>query len=236
MTAPLQFLREAIRAVPAVKYALGVGGVVAAIAIVYSFNLSPRFAFFGTLIMFILMGVLVIFARMVSLPGTHLALPALVFTWFTLIIFMAVSITLFTSVFFRQPVNLTNWLTGGAERENSEPVVEWYTNYPLAGPPNSIECSCLKVVDHSAPRPQKSYMDFQNLCKSTVSVLASKDNTTVGPTSRFLDPDHPPDLADYFTTKAGRYWSLVKLMPSQKARIDFSGSLGGGVSAINCPI
>ena len=41
---PMAFLREAIQAVPAVKYALGVGVVVAVIAIVGGFGISYRVA------------------------------------------------------------------------------------------------------------------------------------------------------------------------------------------------
>ena len=114
MTTPSQFLAQAIRAVPAVKYALGIGGVVAAVAIVYSFKIDSRVAFVGTLVMLVLMGVLVIFARMSSLPGHRLNLPALVFTWFVLLLFMALSGSLFASVFFQKPLDLSSWLTGNA--------------------------------------------------------------------------------------------------------------------------
>jgi hypothetical protein len=77
MTTPNQFLREAVKAVPAVKYALGIGGIVATIAIVYSFKIDPRVAFFGTLVMLVLMGALVVFARMASLASAAMHLPAL---------------------------------------------------------------------------------------------------------------------------------------------------------------
>ena len=94
ITTPISFLREAIRAVPAVKWALGVGGIMAVIAIVYSFQISPRVAVIGTLIMFLFMGVLVVFARASALGNSVIALPALVFTWFVLLVFMAVTLAL----------------------------------------------------------------------------------------------------------------------------------------------
>lgn len=112
MITPIQFLREAVIAVPAVKYALGIGGVVAAIAIVFSFKIDPRIAFVGTLVMLVLMGVLVIFARMTALSGVRLHLPALVFTWFVLLLFIATSVSLFSSVFFQRPLDLRHWITG----------------------------------------------------------------------------------------------------------------------------
>lgn len=114
MTSPTIFLREAIKAVPAVKYALGVGGIVAAVAIVYSFQIDPRVAFVGTLITFLLMGILVVFARMTAISGTRMHIPALAFTWFVLLIFMATSGSLFSSVFFQRPLDLSCWLTGSA--------------------------------------------------------------------------------------------------------------------------
>ena len=88
---------------PAVKWALGVGGIMAVIAIVYSFQISPRVAVIGTLIMFLFMGVLVVFARASALGNSVIALPALVFTWFVLLVFMAVTLALLSSVFFSSP-------------------------------------------------------------------------------------------------------------------------------------
>lgn len=112
MTNPVELLREATRAVPAVRYALGLGGVIATIAIVYLFNINARVAFVGTIVVLIFMGVLVIFARMAALAGPQLLLPAQIFTWFVLVVFMAVTISLFTSVFFKRPLDLARWLTG----------------------------------------------------------------------------------------------------------------------------
>ena len=45
------FLKEAIRAVPAVKYAMGVGGVAAVVAIVAGLKIDYRVAVFGTVIL-----------------------------------------------------------------------------------------------------------------------------------------------------------------------------------------
>jgi hypothetical protein len=61
--------------------------------------------------MLALMGVLVIFARMASLAGPRLLLPAQVLTWFTLLLFMIVSASLLSSVFLQKPLNLSCWLT-----------------------------------------------------------------------------------------------------------------------------
>jgi hypothetical protein len=111
MIEPVAFLREAIRAVPAVKYALGVGGMLAATAIGYSFfKFDTRLAFVGAVVMLLLMTVLVVFARLSALPGTRLTAPAVALTWFALALFMVLSSTLFASVFFRKPLDLSCWL------------------------------------------------------------------------------------------------------------------------------
>jgi hypothetical protein len=108
--APASLLKQAIKAVPAVKYALGIGGIIAVIAIVSSFGIDFRVAFFGTIVMLVLMAVLVIFAKLAGQASSSFRAPALVFTWFSLILFMAVSIVLFTSVFWGSPVDLRNLL------------------------------------------------------------------------------------------------------------------------------
>lgn len=64
--APSGFLREAIKAVPAVKYALGVGGVVSVVAIIASFGISYRVAVIGFPVILISMTLLVIFAKLAS--------------------------------------------------------------------------------------------------------------------------------------------------------------------------
>ncbi|MEE9553496.1 MAG: COR domain-containing protein [candidate division Zixibacteria bacterium] len=110
---PITFIREAIKAVPATKYALGIGGIVSVISVVGSFGLDLKVAGFGAIVMLVLMAILVIFARMTGLVRDSLKIPALIFTWFTLILFMATSTFLCTSIFFKWPVNLAHWLTGG---------------------------------------------------------------------------------------------------------------------------
>ena len=112
---PMKFVREAIKAVPAVKWALGVGGIASIVAIVAAFGLDVRVAAIGVLVMIPLMTLLVVFARAATLSGRAMRLPALILAWFVLVAFVAVSIGLLTSVFFDRPVPLKHWL-GGAER------------------------------------------------------------------------------------------------------------------------
>src|SRR5580658_6581886 len=89
-TNPLIILKSAIKAVPAVKYALGIGGIVAVVAIVKSFGLGFKVAAFGTIVMIVLMSILLLFATAAGQKSSHPQVPALVFTWFCLMLFMAV--------------------------------------------------------------------------------------------------------------------------------------------------
>jgi len=120
---PISILKQAIKAVPAVKYALGIGGIVAVIAIVFSFGINPKVAIFGTVIMLILMVVLLLFASLVRKSGAHVSLPALVFTWFSLLLFMATSVLLFTSAFWAKPLDLKTFISSSkAGSETSSPM------------------------------------------------------------------------------------------------------------------
>jgi hypothetical protein len=139
---PSRILDEAIRAVPAVKYALGVTGIVAAIAIVRLFNLDLRIAAFGTIVTFALMVALVIFAALTKLAPRHFLLPVLVMVWSFLILVIATAVLLFTSVFFKKPVDLMNWLK---PTESSQTLPSSAAALPAAG--------VLKVAYVASPPP-----------------------------------------------------------------------------------
>jgi hypothetical protein len=107
---PYGLLRESIRAVPAVKYALGVAGIVSAIAIVSAFGMDLRIAGFGTIITFALMVVLVVFAKLSTTAPRHFLVPVLLLMWSFLVLTIATAFLLFSSVFFNRPVDLHEWL------------------------------------------------------------------------------------------------------------------------------
>lgn len=106
----MALLREAVKAVPAVRYALGIGGVLAAVSLVFVLKIDPRIAFIGIVVTLIFMSILVIFANGAAAENDNIRLPSLVFTWFSLTLFMATGVCLFTSLFFSLPLNLTTWI------------------------------------------------------------------------------------------------------------------------------
>ncbi|MCU4313616.1 hypothetical protein KTH46_01060 [Acinetobacter bereziniae] len=122
MISPIEMLREAIKAVPSVKYALGIGGVASVVVIIYSFGLNPKVAIIGTVIILIFMGILVVFARMASISSAKMLLPAMCLTWFVLILFMLFSLSLFSSVFFKKPIDLHHWIGSTSDTESLEDI------------------------------------------------------------------------------------------------------------------
>ncbi|HEX8500899.1 MAG TPA: TIR domain-containing protein [Pyrinomonadaceae bacterium] len=100
---PMRVLREAIRAVPAVKYALGVAGVGAAVSIIAGFQLNLSVAVIGIVLMFGLMIILVIFSSFARSTSKSLKPLALTLAWSFVTLTVATSFFIFTGFFFAWP-------------------------------------------------------------------------------------------------------------------------------------
>jgi hypothetical protein len=100
---PLNVLREAIRAVPAVKYALGVAGIAAAVSIVAGFRINLRVAVLGVVIMLGLMTVLVIFSSFARSGIASLKQLGLILAWPFVFLTVATAFFIFTGFFFSWP-------------------------------------------------------------------------------------------------------------------------------------
>jgi hypothetical protein len=92
-----------MRAVPALKYALGVLGIVSAIAIIKGFGLDFGVAALGTLVMLILMTCLVVFAALTKVKSSQIRVASLVMMWSFLAASILSAVLLFTSTFFDYP-------------------------------------------------------------------------------------------------------------------------------------
>ncbi|ALG68324.1 AAA family ATPase [Beggiatoa leptomitoformis] len=103
MKTALTVLHEAITQVPAVKYALGIVGIAAAVAIIQLFLKDLRIALISVMLMLIFMGFLFLFAK---LGDTIPAKAKNVFIWFILLLFITSCVFLTTSVFFDIPMPL----------------------------------------------------------------------------------------------------------------------------------
>lgn len=117
-------MKDAVRAVPAIKFALGIAGILSVIAIVKIWRLELNVAVYGTVIMLILMTALVVFARVYKGASTDLRTPALVLTWFSLVLVMSAGMMMFTSVFFRWPLDLRLWIDPRPVAAASDPKIE----------------------------------------------------------------------------------------------------------------
>ena len=110
MISPISVIREAIKAVPAVKFALGVAGLGAVVAIVAAFDVDIKVAAFGVPILLGLMFVLVIFARAARAKDPAFRYPAVFATWSFLLITIGVVILLVTSWFWEWPRPLEKYV------------------------------------------------------------------------------------------------------------------------------
>ena len=100
---PWAVLQSAIRAVPELKYALAVLGIVSAIAIVKSFGVDFRVAIFGTIVMLVLMAALVVFAALSKIRSPQIRAAALLLMWSSLVLTILSAAGLFLSTFFDYP-------------------------------------------------------------------------------------------------------------------------------------
>jgi len=103
---PLKILRDAIAAVPAVKYALGIAGIAAVVAIVLGLRLSPQVAVFGTLVVLGLMFILVVFSKYAGQASVAGFLgPAKLLVWFYTLAVIVATILFMTSYFLHRPLD-----------------------------------------------------------------------------------------------------------------------------------
>ncbi len=105
---PPSLLRLAVRQVPVLRYALGVGGISAIISIVLlGWKLRPEYAAFGTLIVFAFMTIIIILSALSKISSANLRLPALVLTWSFLSLTLITSGLFVSCAFFNAPKTLS---------------------------------------------------------------------------------------------------------------------------------
>lgn len=100
---PWTVFTVALKAVPALRYALAVLGIVSAIAIIKGFGVDFQTAVYGTIIMLILMVALVVFAALTKVRSPQVRWGALLLMWSFLLITILSAALLFTSAFFEYP-------------------------------------------------------------------------------------------------------------------------------------
>jgi hypothetical protein len=101
---PLDILKDAIKAVPAVRYALGIAGIAAVIAIVAGFQIDYRVAVLGVIIILVLMFGLVVFAWFAEHSTDSAIRPLSLFlAWVAVLLVSATGVCIFTGFFWGKP-------------------------------------------------------------------------------------------------------------------------------------
>ena len=117
---PLSVINAAIKQVPAVKYALGVAGIAAAVSLVRMFIPEPEVAVPVLVLMVALMVLLLLFTRLDKvLSNTSFKLPAQVVLWVVVVLFSATLTVLFTTYFLSWPRPIDEILSSKASSDLS---------------------------------------------------------------------------------------------------------------------
>lgn len=154
---PLKVIKEARKNVPALKYAFGVLGLLAVLAITVGiWKLDLRVAVFGPIILIGVMTILVVFAKLSTLPGSAFQIPALILLWFTLIVTMGAILLLGTSVFFSWPLDLSHWLVAGDVRDplvsDKEDTQRNTSTGSVVALEEALSARTLSAANHSSDR------------------------------------------------------------------------------------
>jgi uncharacterized membrane protein len=100
-------IRDAITAVPEVKWAVGVVGVISIAGLIFGgIRIHPIVAIFGFVFMILLMLGLVLFAAAVKDYRTKFARPASVLVWFTVLFIISTASSVFASAITNKPFRL----------------------------------------------------------------------------------------------------------------------------------
>jgi hypothetical protein len=117
----MSIIREAMKVVPSVKYALGVVGIIAAFAIIKIFGFDLRAAMTGVVVMLALMFLLLAFSHYTTHGSDSLRRPLSMLAYFFAFLVMATLSLLFSSVFFRWPMDLSGVISETAGRKELVP-------------------------------------------------------------------------------------------------------------------
>jgi hypothetical protein len=152
---PLKLLKEAIRAVPAVRYALGVAGLAAVVAIVLGLKLNPQVAVFGSLIVLALMFVLLVFSKYAGQPNVDSIGPARFLVWFYTVAIVVATILFMTSYFASWPLRFRIDPTQSSTAPPAEAPLE------------------IRIYLDAGTYPLDQFLDFLSQSQTKVSVVAS---------------------------------------------------------------
>jgi len=135
----LNAITKATKAVPFVKYALGLSGIVALIALVKSYNLSFEVGIWGTMLVLVLMTILFLLSKSSNNSASFFHQPAKVLIWAMVVIFIIAVALLASCAFFDKPKKLTDLVHPTPEvivsqpKEITKQFNVYQNGYPLKG-------------------------------------------------------------------------------------------------------
>lgn len=112
LSSPVDLLEKAIKATPAVRYAMGVVGLAAAAALVFAFFKSPADAVAGLALIVSFMVVLAIFTVLSKVALREFRVLAIVLAWVVLLLFLISLTLMMTSIFFMWPRTFEDLMNG----------------------------------------------------------------------------------------------------------------------------
>lgn len=139
----LKIIRESIKAVPAMKYALAVAGILAVVALVAALRVSPQIAVLGAVITLALMVAMVVFARLTTTAPRYFILPVRVMMWGFLTVTVSTACMLFTSAFFQWPRDLRELMSA---KPAQTPAAAPLPTKPVVTTPEQSELKKLVVI------------------------------------------------------------------------------------------
>ena len=161
-------IRAGVAAVPAVKYALGVAAVIAALALVKGYFSNAGTALLAGVGMIVLMVLLLVFAAASKSAGAGLLrAPALVFTWTIIVFFISSGAMTISSIFFAWPTSITALL--------KQPSAGKYLPIEKPALPSGIKTTPLTIVVESTGAAAQAATQFaQELSKPDASARAEQ--------------------------------------------------------------
>jgi hypothetical protein len=109
---PITLIREAVEAVPAMRYVLAVLAMVAVIPIVIAWNVDLRIALGSAVVVLFLMVAVVVFAKLTKTSARHFLRPIMVLMWSGVILVVVFATSLFFAAAFGQPPGLAKMFFG----------------------------------------------------------------------------------------------------------------------------
>jgi hypothetical protein len=135
---PISIIDKATKEVPATKYALAVGAVVAVVAVILGFKINLLVATLGAVVMLVLMTAFVFFANLAA--QSEKAKTAVTFrhqisafAWFCLLLIMATALGVFSSAFWKWPLNFGTLTEGSPEVTLKNKIDDLESDRPSLG-------------------------------------------------------------------------------------------------------